>query len=373
MPKYWISLFSKKTYKEWRSAGSPPEACFPEGARSRATRMATGDFVLCYLSSPDSAFVGVQEVSGPMRDGGSVVWGSQFPLTVPVNNLAVLDPEEAIRYLALDFLPTMAGRDEGRLVPSRGRIGQSGNSFPPADGARVVEAILKLARVSREIKAVPAPPPVAVVGAKPPPLPAQVPTAPEATTSPESQDQFEATEHQATQALLVKLGRKLGLDVWVAKNDRAKLTAANGLASPTVMLNTLPRLSGNPRVQNTIELIDVLWLRNGDCEAAFEVECTTAVFSGLLRMSDLVTLQPNIATRMYIVAPEARREKVRSEILRPTFSEALSRPLHRMCRFLSIEKLKQLEAVPEIFWESFMISVIDKMSEAVEDGAKSAA
>jgi len=96
------------------------------------------------------------------------------------------------------------------------------------------------------------------------------------------------------------------------------------------------------------------------------VECTTSIFSGLLRMSDLVTLQPNIATRMYIVSPEARRDRVRAEILRRTFSEALARPLHRMCRFLSIEKLKQLEAVPEIFWDSFMISIIDKMSEVVE-------
>jgi hypothetical protein len=166
--------------------------------------------------------------------------------------------------------------------------------------------------------------------------------------------------------LLVKLGQKLGFDVWVAKNDQAKLAAVNGDTIVNATLHSLPRLSGNPRVQNTIELIDVLWLRNGDCEAAFEVECTTAVYSGLLRMSDLVTLQPNIATRMYIVAPETRREKVRAEILRPTFSEALTRPLHRICRFLSIEKLRQLEAVPEIFWGSFMISVIDKMSDAVE-------
>jgi len=318
--------------------------------------MGKGDLLLCYLSSPDSAFVGVQEVTGPMREGGSIVWGNQFPLTLPVKNLAFLEPEEAIRYLTLDFLPTMAGREAGRAVPSRGRVGQSGNSFPPADGKRVADAVLKLARVSREIEAVspPAAAPAAAAdrpGETAPPEPAM--TAP---STPEEHDHAEATEHQVTQALLVKLGRKLGLDVWVAKNDRAKLAAANGMAPANAMLDTLPRLSGNPRVQNTIELIDVLWLRNGDCEAAFEVECTTSVFSGLLRMSDLVTLQPNIATRMYIVAPEARRAKVRAEILRPTFSEALSRPLHRMCRFLSIEKLRQLEAVPEIFWESFMIS-----------------
>jgi hypothetical protein len=79
MPTYWTSLFSRKTFKEWRDAGCPPEAGFPEGARGRVARITKGDFLLCYLSSPDSAFVGVQEVVGTMRDAGSVIahvsWG----------------------------------------------------------------------------------------------------------------------------------------------------------------------------------------------------------------------------------------------------------------------------------------------------------
>jgi hypothetical protein len=43
-----------------------------------------------------------------------------------------------------------------------------------------------------------------------------------------------------------------------------------------------------------IEHIDVLWLRGNRVEAAFEVEHTTAVSSGLIRMSDLITLHPNL-------------------------------------------------------------------------------
>jgi hypothetical protein len=382
MPNYWITLFSRKTYKEWRDAGSPPEACFSEDAGSRVARMAKGDFLLCYVSSPDSAFVGVQEVTGSMTKGGSVVWGEQFPLTLPVRNIAFLNAEEAIRYLDLEFLPTMAGRDEGRLVPSRGRVGRSGNAFPPDDGKRVLDAILKLAKVAKQIDAAGSEPvaplpslPIAVAAPAPPDVPiATVPVAvPPAVAVAVAQDQAEATEHHAAQALLVKLGRKLGRDVWVAKNDRAKLAALNGSAASDMMLDVLPKLSNNPRVQNLIELIDVLWLRNGDFEAAFEVECTTSVYSGLLRMSDLVTLQPNIAMRMYIVAPQARREKVRSELHRPTFAEALSTPLHTRCRYLSIENLKTLEGVPEAFWESFMVSVIDKMSETIDGPAKAVA
>jgi hypothetical protein len=43
-------------------------------------------------------------------------------------------------------------------------------------------------------------------------------------------------------------------------------------------------------------------------------------FSGLLRMSDLITMQPNINIPLYIVAPNERRNKVIVEVNRPTFA-----------------------------------------------------
>ena len=39
-----------------------------------------------------------------------------------------------------------------------------------------------------------------------------------------------------------------------------------------------------------------------------------AVYSGVLRMADLVSLQSNIDIRLHIVADEAKREKVFREI-----------------------------------------------------------
>ena len=41
----------------------------------------------------------------------------------------------------------------------------------------------------------------------------------------------------------------------------------------------------------TIELIDVLWLDGNAIVAAFEIESTTSIYSGLLRMSDLLARQ----------------------------------------------------------------------------------
>jgi hypothetical protein len=72
--------------------------------------------------------------------------------------------------------------------------------------------------------------------------------------------------------------------------------------------------------------------------AAFEVEATTSVYSGLLRMSDLVALQPNTSIDLFIVAPDERGRKVRAEITRPTF-ESFDPPLHARCRYLSASGL----------------------------------
>jgi hypothetical protein len=85
-----------------------------------------------------------------------------------------------------------------------------------------------------------------------------------------------------------------------------------------------PNLNLHPRALDLIELIDVLWLRGDTIVKAFEIEHTTSVFSGILRMSDLVALQPNLSIPLYIVAPDERRQKVIRELNRPTFPGASS-------------------------------------------------
>ena len=60
-------------------------------------------------------------------------------------------------------------------------------------------------------------------------------------------------------------------------------------------------------------MIDVLWLQGEAIVAAFEVEHTTTIYSGLLRMADLVSMQPNLKLDLFIVAPDERREKVLHE------------------------------------------------------------
>jgi hypothetical protein len=125
--------------------------------------------------------------------------------------------------------------------------------------------------------------------------------------------------------------------VWVARNDRSKKWKGVNLGSLPKMLDKLPT-QFNEATTRTIELIDVLWLSGNSIIAAFEVECTTSVYSGLLRMSDLLALQPNLDISLYLVAPDERRDKVEQELLRPTFS-LREKPLARICGFLPFTAL----------------------------------
>ena len=74
--------------------------------------------------------------------------------------------------------------------------------------------------------------------------------------------------------------------------------------------------------------------------AAFEIESTTSIYSGLLRMSDLITMQPNLNIPLYIVAPDERRNKVIAEVNRPTFSRRTP-PMNRICSYISFSVLRE--------------------------------
>jgi hypothetical protein len=149
----------------------------------------------------------------------------------------------------------------------------------------------------------------------------------------------EPREHTEIQCLLLLLGSDMGFDVWVARNDRSR--EFNGKR-----FSELPRLKAELPLQfdeatnRTIELIDVLWLKGNSIVAAFEIESTTSVYSGLLRMSDLTAMQPNLNIPLYLVAPDERRDKVLTEINRPTFSK-LEPPLSEVCRFIPFSDLRK--------------------------------
>ena len=104
----------------------------------------------------------------------------------------------------------------------------------------------------------------------------------------------------------------------------------------------------NDATIRTIEQIDVIWLRGRSIARAFEIEHTTAIYSGLLRMADLVALQPNINIPLHIVAPEERQASVMEQIRRPVFSLLETGPLSERCSLLTYGDIKDIAAKPDL-------------------------
>jgi hypothetical protein len=167
-----------------------------------------------------------------------------------------------------------------------------------------------------------------------------------------------ALDHTHVQWLLAKVGKQLGCRVWIAANDWRRAWGAEPLGSLSV--HALPPLGLSPDSQRVVSLIDVVWLTGvNQVAAAFEVEHTTSVYSGLLRMADLAALAPNLNFPLYVVAPASRLAKVRRELLRPTF-RALE--LDRRCRFFSSEAL--LRALPSLARWATGPEAIEKLAES---------
>jgi hypothetical protein len=141
--------------------------------------------------------------------------------------------------------------------------------------------------------------------------------------------------HTQLQWLLAKIGRRLGCRVWIAANDQGR--EWNGESLGSLSIQRFPSLGIDPNAERIASLIDVMWLEGrNQVAAAFEVERTSSIYSGLLRMADLVALSPNLNFPLYIVTPATRLEKVRRELSRPTF-QRLS--LHERCAFFSSASL----------------------------------
>jgi hypothetical protein len=168
------------------------------------------------------------------------------------------------------------------------------------------------------------------------------------------------TWHTKAQSQLARLGHALGLGIWVPRADRNKTYLGQPLAEFSIQ--QLPGLGIPDQVQTIVENIDVLWIDGGIVLCAFEIEHTTAVYSGILRLSDLVAVQPYTSIRLFIVASSARRDKVSRELSRPTFA-MLRRPLKDICRFLSYERLEDALQFAEQHGRYLKLDWVDALAE----------
>lgn len=140
--------------------------------------------------------------------------------------------------------------------------------------------------------------------------------------------------HTEIQGWLRDLGLALGFDVWVAANDRNR-PYGEGRLSDGCLAALPPTLAA---AQDSVRLIDLIWITDGQqVAAAFEVEHSTSIYSGIVRMLDLA-LGTELATNcpMFLVAPDDRRKDVQQQLRRPAFSRVADLGI----RYLPYSELK---------------------------------
>jgi len=126
--------------------------------------------------------------------------------------------------------------------------------------------------------------------------------------------------HTEIQAWLRDLGIALGFDVWIAANDRSRLH--DGVPLSAGCCSTLPEELQSIEGADAIRLIDVLWLERESrhVAAAFEVEHSTSIYSGIVRLLDLALGAPRQSRGLFLVAPDDREDEVRTQLRRPAFA-----------------------------------------------------
>lgn len=339
---YWLDLFTGTTWDEFLAAGGEVSG-FRERRWRTVQQMKPGDYLLCYITGI-SRWIGILEVvSEPFKDT-TVIWKDEdFPCRIKVRPIFALTPETAVPVFELRNQLT-AFRDLTNPHAWTGHFRGSPARWKSADGEAVLAAVreadenpvvrpvdaAKLARRPRALKA--------AIG--PVTVPDSEDLADESAVEP-GEDVLvpkEPTAHTEIQWRLLKLGSDMGLDVWAARNDRGRDWKGHRFLDIPRLRSELPR-QFDDATNRTIEWIDVLWLNGNAIAAAFEVESTTTIYSGLLRMSDLIAMQPNLNIPLYLVAPDDRRQKVFSEVNRPVFSR-LSPPLVDVCRYVAFSALR---------------------------------
>ncbi len=358
---YFLDLFSPETWQAFRERGATVTGFRERRLRTARERIKEGDFFLCYLTRL-SRWCGVLQVESEAYHDESPIHDDLAPYTVrfKVKPLVTLDPHMAIPIRDDKVWDSLTITNQFEKGTSRwtGFFRASLNEIEEGDGFYLTDLLKKqlaqpdsypltekdkhqLARrrtvrtLDREVEV-------------------EVPDDEEDRPSFESElvEAKSVPDNRVSiryQARVAQIGAEMGFHIWVPRNDRARVLEYIPTTMHEKFLDALP-LNYDDTTLRTVEQIDVLWLQKGRAMArAFEVEHTTAIYSGLLRMADLLALQPNMNIRLHIVAPGDKRERVLREIKRPVFSLLDRGPLYEQCSFLSydsIDSLAEMQHLP---------------------------
>lgn len=361
---YFIDLFSPETYEGF-SRSNRDISGFLRHHEKTASRVKPGDIFVCYLTRVSRWFGLLEVLEGPFIDEKPIFTAEPDPFVVRfrVRPSVWLDREQGIPihdeiiWNGLSFTKELKKGSIGWTVKVRSSLSQ----LEDHDG-KFLEELLKRQVNQRKIypfdeedKKKLA---THIVNRSDKVVTVSVP---ESTVGEVEESEVQTRESTKIQALLGQIGAQMGLSIWIPRSDRGLVSREWREAAQ--LLERLP-LNYDDTTLRTIEQIDVLWLKRRSIVRAFEVEHTTAVYSGILRMADLLALQPNMDIKLHIVAPAAKREKVFQEIRRPVFSLLEKGPLAESCTYLSYDSLRELGELKHL--SDLSDTVLDKYAEETE-------
>lgn len=147
-----------------------------------------------------------------------------------------------------------------------------------------------------------------------------------------------STEHTEMQWRLIRLGHLAKCDIWIPANDQNREFEGHKFKE-----FVLKEFHQSLDVPPTIKNIDVVWKFGPySVKSAFEIEHSTSIYSGILRLSDLRIETPNSVYPLFIVAQEDKKIRVFRELKRPTFSHQYLK-LNEAVSFLGYKKLREID------------------------------
>jgi len=155
----------------------------------------------------------------------------------------------------------------------------------------------------------------------------------------------EESDHDLAIARLVEMAGLRNLKAHIGKTEQTKYTEFRKMSSD------LPQhVKGMPKAaREIVEQIDVIWHNGGKgIVAAFEVERTTTITSGIDRFRNLLTVAPESTIELYLVVPKSRGNEVRNKLGSPANRKD---GLHKKIGYIYLEDLDIRHAAAKVDFE----------------------
>ena len=355
---YWLDLFTPYTWSRFKEHGASISGFRPRQRAAAFERVKRGDLLLCYLVKL-SRWCGSLEVESDAFEDSTPIFADEndpFPIRFKVRPLVMLDFEKGIPieelWNQLSFTRQLKPGSVGWAQAAKLR--QSLVQISEQDGRAIQHALDQQASGGRvfdldhaDMRHIGQ---RTVVRTEAGEVAVEVPEREEEAEEEGAQQKDYATGPRPShmvQAQIAQLGATLGFSIWIPPADRQRVLEILPATYHQKLVTSLP-LNYDLATLKTIENIDVIWLDRRAIAHAFEVEHTTAIYSGLLRMADLLAMQPRMNIMLHIVAPIERRDQVRREIIRPVFSVLEGGAMSARCSYLSYDAVEELLHQPNL-------------------------